>query len=305
MNENYPVIKASSPVGDLSPENRRNARFKGIVTWNTLAPPGVGSAAHKFSFIDAVEMASRFLETHYIKDQETLILGRNVLLIVRTLPNLYLSPAPEGKMMAVYDGPLLADAAKGELGVVGKFLDRLVLWSGEEEMANTAKLVNSTSEVLLELVEEEYAKQPVDWRTNPVQVPDKKTREDEEKKMWEKFRLSESAKEPHAMTSEQILMGFVALLDEALLCDRVAIQNLLSRRVLCNKQLEAHPTIQVSETRPVSRFSSYSSTLGLINGICERLTGQRVCAVVDESGLIERFGVYMPPKEQDERKAAV
>jgi len=91
-------------------------------------------------------------------------------------------------------------------------------------------------------------------------------------------------------------MGFIELLDEALICDAAATETLLGTRVPANERLLAHPTIQVNEHNEVS-------CLGLINGICERLTGEKVCAVVDMSNMrIERFGVYKAPKPNDEHE---
>lgn len=99
------------------------------------------------------------------------------------------------------------------------------------------------------------------------------------------------------MTTEEIVMGFVALLDEALLCDPVAMQALLRTRVPCTEKLVEHPTVQVM--LDPDTFQNSISVLGLINGICDKLTGEKVCAVVDNAtGEIQRFGIYMPPKEE-------
>lgn len=100
------------------------------------------------------------------------------------------------------------------------------------------------------------------------------------------------------MTNQEILMGFIELLDEALICDPAATETLLGTKVPANERLLAHPTIQVNEHNQVS-------ALGLINGICEKLTGERVCAVVDISNhRIERFGVYKSPKPEGQNENA-
>lgn len=101
------------------------------------------------------------------------------------------------------------------------------------------------------------------------------------------------------MTNEEIVFGFVALLNEALVCDSEATQRLLRHRELCNRQLADHPTVQVRDETETTTFSV--SALGLINGVCQKLTGQRICAVVDNDVII-RFDVWIPPDDESSVK---
>lgn len=86
----------------------------------------------------------------------------------------------------------------------------------------------------------------------------------------------------------------VTTLNEALLADYGAISQLFSHRFLCNEDLADHPTIQVAEN---DSGETTVGSLGLINGIVERLTGRRVAAVYEEvmgHDKLVAFQVYVP-----------
>lgn len=70
----------------------------------------------------------------------------------------------------------------------------------------------------------------------------------------------------------------IEVLNDAFTRDPLAIRALLVNKVPCNKSLAKHPTIQVGE---VPRFENCFEvgTLGIINGIVEALTGERVASL--------------------------
>ncbi len=72
----------------------------------------------------------------------------------------------------------------------------------------------------------------------------------------------------------------VNILNEALKLDRVAIQSLIEHRVPCSKKLADHPNIIVQDAYTVG-------ALGVINGICDSLTGQRIVAIYENDQIVE------------------
>lgn len=78
----------------------------------------------------------------------------------------------------------------------------------------------------------------------------------------------------------QQMQTVIDTLNEALSLDPKAIQELLECNVDCNQGICDHPTIQVMERADRRRFSL--RPLGLINGIIEPITGQRIMAVYDD-----------------------
>lgn len=86
-------------------------------------------------------------------------------------------------------------------------------------------------------------------------------------------------------TFDQILN----LLQQAVACDRNAMDELCGLRVPCNDALAEHPTIQVSG---MQGEPTVVGTIGIVNGICELLTGKRVAANYDESGNLIGFIEY-------------
>jgi hypothetical protein len=98
--------------------------------------------------------------------------------------------------------------------------------------------------------------------------------------------------EDMTMEADQVYKTFLDTLNEAIKADRDAVDMLCEHRVECNDELADHPTIQVCGNPTVVGM------IGIINGICERLTGKRVAADYDESGNLLGFVEYVePPKE--------
>jgi hypothetical protein len=83
------------------------------------------------------------------------------------------------------------------------------------------------------------------------------------------------------------------LLNEAVAADREAIESILTNRVRCNRALADHSTIQVIdlESHPVKYEVG---ALGLINGLIERLTDERVAAQWSVDGKLIGFARYAP-----------
>lgn len=80
---------------------------------------------------------------------------------------------------------------------------------------------------------------------------------------------------------EKLIDVFVQVLNEAYDSDPGAIHALLCNRVPCNDLLASHPAIQV-ELNKVARNEGYIvGMLGILNGVCERITGERVAAVFE------------------------
>lgn len=84
---------------------------------------------------------------------------------------------------------------------------------------------------------------------------------------------------------------FIAVLNQALECDPVAINSLFSCRVECNESIASHETIQV-----LQKDGSFSlGVLGLINGLCGVITdGEKdgwghITAVMNDDGTIHHF----------------
>jgi len=71
------------------------------------------------------------------------------------------------------------------------------------------------------------------------------------------------------------------LLNEALHKEREGVTNLIGQRVTIGHMLDTHPHIQVG--------NETLGTLGLINGICGKLTNRYIQAVLDDSDNIVCF----------------
>jgi hypothetical protein len=100
-----------------------------------------------------------------------------------------------------------------------------------------------------------------------------------------------------SISRKEILRTVLAVLNEAHLDDASAIQQLCDNRVPCNTRLAGHQTIQVVAHDPFRSESHYSvGMLGIINGIVERLTGERIAALLskhaDEYNKILGFVAY-------------
>ena len=88
-----------------------------------------------------------------------------------------------------------------------------------------------------------------------------------------------SPRRKRARVGSMRLLGVVlATLNEAYKSDAAAIHALICNRVPCNKKLANHPTVQV-ELNTVASGKSYAvGMLGVLNGVVERMTGERVAA---------------------------
>lgn len=83
----------------------------------------------------------------------------------------------------------------------------------------------------------------------------------------------------------------VDLLNEAVKADPEAVAALLEQRVPChNRALGDHPDFTVQSGKDWDMFGA----LGLVNGICSRLTGEVVCAQYDEDGHLTGFDRLLP-----------
>ena len=76
----------------------------------------------------------------------------------------------------------------------------------------------------------------------------------------------------------EALTVFVRILNEAYEADPSAIHSLINLRVPCNKTLADHPTVQVASESEAMAECFFVGLIGIINGICEPLTGKRVAA---------------------------
>lgn len=82
---------------------------------------------------------------------------------------------------------------------------------------------------------------------------------------------------------------FLIVLNEAVTLDRNAVDMLCEHRVECNDALADHPTIQVAG---LPGQIAHVGMIGIINGICERITGRRVAADYDTDGNLLKFVPY-------------
>lgn len=84
---------------------------------------------------------------------------------------------------------------------------------------------------------------------------------------------------------------FLRVLNEAYQADPQAIHALICGRVPCNTKLANHPTVQVSDN-PVAGEGYVVGLLGIINGVCEPLTGRRIAAQFSEDHKMLGFQEY-------------
>ena len=81
---------------------------------------------------------------------------------------------------------------------------------------------------------------------------------------------------------------FLKVLNEAYQADPAAIHSLICNRVPCNLLLASHPTVQV-ETNEVAIGEGWTvGLLGIINGICEEVTGEKVAVMFSEPDIYGR-----------------
>lgn len=92
---------------------------------------------------------------------------------------------------------------------------------------------------------------------------------------------------------EKLIDVFVDVLNEAYNDDPGAIHALLCNRVPCNDYLASHPTIQVEFNKTAKNEGYIVGMLGILNGVCERITGERVSAVLEgEPPQLQGFTKY-------------
>lgn len=106
------------------------------------------------------------------------------------------------------------------------------------------------------------------------------------------------------MTAKEKLViakSFVLVLNGAFRADPRAISALLCNRVPCNGALAAHPTVQVQLNPTLRDGSCTVGLLGVINGICETVTGQRVASKWKGKELTG-FCLYEPPSKKGGKK---
>lgn len=92
-----------------------------------------------------------------------------------------------------------------------------------------------------------------------------------------------------------VLDTFLRVLNEGLVADGRAMQDLISARTQCNETLANHPTIQVMDQGVDQTLRYLVGNLGLINGLVEAATGERIAACYDESGQLTGFIRYEGP----------
>jgi hypothetical protein len=101
--------------------------------------------------------------------------------------------------------------------------------------------------------------------------------------------------EDMTMEATDVYKTFLDILNDAVKADPVAMTDLCESRVPCNDELADHPTIQVCGFDPI-----VVGMIGVINGICEKLTGKRVAADFDEEGNLLAFVEYKEPPQDVE-----
>ncbi len=88
------------------------------------------------------------------------------------------------------------------------------------------------------------------------------------------------------------LLGvFIGVLNSAYEADPAAMHALICNRVPCNQTLADHPTIPVDVNLVATGESHTVGMLGVINGICEEVTGKRVAVMFSD-----------PPDDEGRRK---
>ena len=85
----------------------------------------------------------------------------------------------------------------------------------------------------------------------------------------------------------------IDLLNEALLLDRVAVENLINFRTPCNNDMAEHESIQVKQDRNIPELITVGF-IGLLNGICgiDDNNCGGIAAVINDAGQLVRFARY-------------
>jgi hypothetical protein len=92
------------------------------------------------------------------------------------------------------------------------------------------------------------------------------------------------------MTPEDIFSTFLRVLNEAYEADPKVLHTMVDNRLVCTEALADHPSIQVATTSLGVNGGEFCTVglLGILNGICEPLTGRRVAAKFSELDSGER-----------------
>ena len=87
------------------------------------------------------------------------------------------------------------------------------------------------------------------------------------------------------------------VLNKAYTADPAAIHSIVNLRVPCNQILADHPTIQVGVNQFGSNESFDVGLVGILNGIIEAATGQRIAVAIsnDGEGTVSGFIAYNQP----------
>ncbi len=91
------------------------------------------------------------------------------------------------------------------------------------------------------------------------------------------------------ITLNKPIEDILEVLNSAYKCDSNAIHALMFNRVPCNKDLANHPFVVVDDSKTLDDKVFMVGALGLINGIVEKLTGDRVAMVWDDSSGSNKF----------------
>lgn len=97
------------------------------------------------------------------------------------------------------------------------------------------------------------------------------------------------------MNKQEILESILNTLNEACQADKNAINQLCETRVPCNETLAEHPTVVVKEDND---GQTTIGLIGIINGICEKLTGLKVAGEYNANDKLVGFVAYRQPKKE-------
>lgn len=92
---------------------------------------------------------------------------------------------------------------------------------------------------------------------------------------------------------QQILHDFILVLNQALKADLKAMTKIIEKKFPCNLALADHPTIQCGNT-PEKDGEYEIGPLGLINGLVEPVTRQRIMAIYHD-GVLHHFEQWFHP----------
>lgn len=94
----------------------------------------------------------------------------------------------------------------------------------------------------------------------------------------------------------------VNFMNELLQLDRNAIVNLINTRMVCNKELAEHPTVQVT-----GQGDDVVGILGVLNGLCGIYDNGfgAIAVVTDNIKGIQKFSVIVPDKDTGDMKEIV